>query len=80
MSTLYVGRISSKTRLEDIEDMFAEHGRLRDFNLKSDFAFAVGAGWGHGAGMCQIGALGMALAGYDHERILMHYFKDVTIS
>ena len=39
----------------------------------------VGAGWGHGAGMCQIGALGMALAGYDHERILMHYFKDVTI-
>lgn len=39
----------------------------------------AGAGWGHGAGMCQIGALGMALAGYDHARILMHYFKDVTI-
>ncbi len=39
-----------------------------------------GAGWGHGAGMCQIGALGMALAGHDHRRILHHYFKDVTIA
>ncbi len=38
-----------------------------------------GAGWGHGAGMCQIGALGMALTGCDHLRILHHYFKDVTI-
>ncbi len=38
-----------------------------------------GAGWGHGAGMCQIGALGMALRGVDHERILHHYFENVTI-
>lgn len=33
-----------------------------------------GAGWGHGAGMCQIGALGMALAGQNHRQILAHYF------
>ena len=39
----------------------------------------LGAGWGHGAGMCQIGALGMALAGSDHKQILHHYFEDVTI-
>lgn len=38
-----------------------------------------GAGWGHGAGMCQIGALGMALLGHSHERILSHYFQDITI-
>jgi SpoIID/LytB domain protein len=42
------------------------------------FGFA-GAGWGHGAGMCQIGALGMALRGFDHERILHHYFEGVRI-
>ncbi len=42
------------------------------------FEFA-GAGWGHGAGMCQIGALGMALQGFDHERILQHYFEGVRI-
>jgi peptidoglycan hydrolase-like amidase len=33
-----------------------------------------GAGWGHGTGLCQIGALGMALAGHDYRQILAHYF------
>ncbi len=33
-----------------------------------------GAGWGHGAGMCQIGALGMALEGIPYDRIVAHYF------
>ncbi|MDD3094709.1 MAG: SpoIID/LytB domain-containing protein [Candidatus Neomarinimicrobiota bacterium] len=33
-----------------------------------------GAGWGHGAGMCQIGALGMSLKGYTTEEILAHYY------
>ena len=40
----------------------------------------VGAGWGHGAGMCQIGALGMALSGFDHRQILQHYFAEVSIA
>ncbi len=34
----------------------------------------VGAGWGHGIGLCQIGALGMALAGFKYGEILKHYF------
>ena len=33
-----------------------------------------GAGWGHGVGLCQIGALGMALAGYSARDIVAHYF------
>ena len=33
-----------------------------------------GAGWGHGVGLCQIGALGMALKGFSNEEILLHYF------
>jgi stage II sporulation protein D len=33
-----------------------------------------GAGWGHGAGLCQIGALGMALAGHKTSEILSHYY------
>jgi len=33
-----------------------------------------GAGWGHGAGYCQIGAVGMALKGYATDEILYHYF------
>ncbi len=33
-----------------------------------------GAGWGHGVGMCQIGALGMSLKGYSSEEIMYHYY------
>jgi stage II sporulation protein D len=38
-----------------------------------------GAGWGHGAGLCQIGALGMALEGIDSAAILRHYFPGATL-
>ena len=33
-----------------------------------------GAGWGHGVGLCQIGALGMALDGRKTDEILLHYY------
>jgi SpoIID/LytB domain protein len=38
-----------------------------------------GAGWGHGVGMCQIGALGMALNGYSADKILSHYFQNSSM-
>ena len=38
-----------------------------------------GAGWGHGVGLCQIGALGMALSGISSDDILSHYFLSSTI-
>lgn len=38
-----------------------------------------GAGWGHGAGFCQIGALGMSLCGIDHARIVRHYFPGADL-
>jgi SpoIID/LytB domain protein len=34
-----------------------------------------GAGFGHGVGMCQLGAMGMATAGKTHAQILAHYFR-----
>ena len=40
---------------------------------------ASGAGSGHGVGLCQTGALGMARAGLNGERILLHYYPGVTI-
>lgn len=33
-----------------------------------------GAGWGHGVGLCQVGALGMALRGYSADEIVHHYY------
>ncbi len=38
-----------------------------------------GAGWGHGVGMCQDGAKGMALSGKKFEEILRHYYSDSKI-
>ncbi len=38
-----------------------------------------GAGWGHGVGLCQIGAAVMADMGYKFDEILAHYFKNSTI-
>lgn len=39
----------------------------------------IGAGWGHGVGLCQIGAAVMAERGYTHEMILAHYFRGATL-
>lgn len=39
-----------------------------------------GAGWGHGAGMCQIGALGMGLCSIDYADILRHYFPSSRLA
>ena len=38
-----------------------------------------GRGYGHGVGMCQVGALGMARAGKKYKQILTHYYTGVTI-
>jgi stage II sporulation protein D len=38
-----------------------------------------GAGWGHGVGLCQIGAAVMATRGFSAEEILKHYFQGVEI-
>jgi SpoIID/LytB domain protein len=38
-----------------------------------------GAGWGHGVGLCQIGAAVMAEEGYSHAEILLHYYKGAEI-
>ena len=38
-----------------------------------------GGGWGHGVGLCQIGALGMSLNGKSSKEILKHYFSSIKI-
>ncbi|MDX1622449.1 MAG: SpoIID/LytB domain-containing protein [Gemmatimonadota bacterium] len=39
----------------------------------------VGGGWGHGVGMCQVGAMGRARAGQDHRAILAAYYPGTRI-
>ncbi len=58
------------------------------FNLKSNWfklkisghrVRFIGHGYGHGYGLCQSGAVGMARAGYNYRRILRHYFKGTRL-
>ncbi|MGQ7868911.1 SpoIID/LytB domain-containing protein [Sunxiuqinia sp. sy24] len=39
----------------------------------------TGAGWGHGVGLCQIGAAVMGEKGYDYQAILKHYFRGAQL-
>jgi len=51
-----------------VETNFSYNNDVNQFTLK-------GAGWGHGVGLCQIGALGMALDGKKTKEILKHYYQ-----
>jgi len=47
---------------------------------KQDGRFILtGAGWGHGVGLCQIGAAVMSTQGYNYDQILLHYYRGADI-
>jgi stage II sporulation protein D len=43
------------------------------------FVFS-GRGWGHGVGMCQVGAYGLAKQGWTAEQILKAYYTGIELS
>ncbi len=47
-------------------------------NIPGKFIF-TGAGWGHGVGLCQIGAAVMAEKNYGYREILAHYYKNTEL-
>ncbi len=48
-------------------------------DLEDSWAFLSGRGWGHGVGMCQCGAEGMARQGKTAKQILSHYYPESKI-
>jgi len=46
---------------------------------RDDEFILTGAGWGHGVGLCQIGAAVMGEKGYSYDKILLHYYTGATI-
>lgn len=48
--------------------------------MKEGDSFTLkGCGWGHGVGLCQIGAACMSVKGYDYKQILSHYYLNSKI-
>lgn len=75
--TLVVGKELEIRRLLSKSHLYSS---AITFEKKSDSFVIHGAGWGHGVGMCQIGAAVMALKGYNYKEILNHYFPKGKIS
>lgn len=50
-----------------------------DVEWQGDILTLKGRGWGHGAGLCQIGAAVMAHQGYDYLQILKHYYPGAAV-
>ena len=74
---LEIRRILSKSHLYSsafVVDTYDED----DEGIPQKFIL-TGSGWGHGVGLCQIGAAMMAEKGYKHKEILVHYFPDSNI-
>ena len=74
---LEIRRMLSSTHLKSsaftIETLDISEGIPQRFVLH-------GRGWGHGVGMCQIGAASMAAQGYDFRSILAHYYVGASLT
>ena len=56
-----------------------DKGKLSKKGISQSFTL-TGAGWGHGVGLCQIGAAVMGEQGYNYREILLHYYTPATIT
>lgn len=71
---------SIRSRLGGLRsNMFIVEPKMGPDGLPECFIF-YGGGWGHGVGMCQSGAAGMAADGYKCQEILKHYYQGVELS
>ena len=71
------GRIRSALGLR--EQLFVIDRRTDDNGRVTGFVF-TGRGWGHGVGMCQVGAYGLAKQGFSFEQILKTYYTGIEIT
>ncbi len=60
------------------ENLFVIDRELAKDGSVRQFVF-TGKGWGHGVGLCQVGAFGMAQAGATYEEILKHYYSGIEL-
>jgi SpoIID/LytB domain protein len=73
---LEIRRVLSKTHLYSSAIVVEKHDIINDIPARFTI---LGAGWGHGVGLCQIGAAVMAEQGYHFDEIVTHYFRDAEL-
>lgn len=77
VKTLKGGKIRSALRLREqlfyMEKRYGANGRVATYSF-------TGRGWGHGVGMCQYGAYGLAKMGLKYDAILKHYYTGIELT
>jgi stage II sporulation protein D len=66
-------------RLLDLRESLLVIEPQRDRDGEIEAVVFAGKGWGHGVGLCQVGAYGMALRGADYREILSHYYSGTKV-
>jgi stage II sporulation protein D len=74
---IVLSRFDVRQALELPEMLFTVQ-KARGASGEAEFVF-LGRGWGHGVGLCQNGAYGMAVAGASYDEILRHYYVNIDI-
>ncbi|NWF89701.1 MAG: SpoIID/LytB domain-containing protein [Ignavibacteriaceae bacterium] len=80
--TLTVGKELEIRKYLSKSHLYSSAIVIEKSNIQNDIPqkFTIyGAGWGHGVGLCQIGAAVMAERGHEFDEILLHYFKNAEL-
>lgn len=75
--TLDIGKELWIRRLLSPSHLYSSSFNIED---RGDTLVLNGKGWGHGVGLCQIGAANMALHGYNYKEILTFYYPGTTLT
>ena len=75
-STLIVGKELEIRRILSESHLKSSAFEVR---MEGDEVTLEGRGWGHGVGLCQIGAAVMASKGYTYREILQHYYPNTEL-
>jgi stage II sporulation protein D len=80
---LVVGKELEIRRLLSLTHLYSSAIVIEKQNVENKIPgkFVIsGAGWGHGVGLCQIGAAVMAEKGHSFDEILLHYFRNARLN
>ena len=80
---LVVGKELEIRRLLSLTHLYSSAIVIEKQNVENKIPgkFVIsGAGWGHGVGLCQIGAAVMAEKGHSFDEILLHYFQNARLN
>ena len=80
-ATRIIGKELEIRRTLSESHLYSSAFEVEKINEKPSPIFILhGSGWGHGVGLCQIGAAVMGAKGYNYKEILHHYYPEATLT